>query len=105
MRYLYSGVGGFQVEYDGPGKRLSILVAGENAPPVQSAGSTRRQVTLRGQPATLQVDDPELWLWWNEPGHWQNAAGHGDHVAYMLRAEGMTPEEVLTVARSMAPAG
>ncbi|HET7035586.1 MAG TPA: hypothetical protein VFI42_07890 [Thermomicrobiaceae bacterium] len=108
VQYRYSGAGGFQVEYDGPGKRLLIVVAGENAPPTRTAGSTRQQNTVRGRPATLQIDNPAqpsaaAWLWWSEPGHWQNVQAKSDHIAYLIRAEGVTPDELLGVARGMLP--
>lgn len=104
-----AGQGTFEVVYFGAGKRLQIGVAPYQPPP--DPGGTRQQVTVRGQPATLQVNDPKndgrIWLWWEEPGHWQPSGETGtkETAFYLIYAEGLTADEVQRIAASLTRIG
>lgn len=107
------GQGTFEVvysQYSDSGKRLQIGVYPYQLPPPDPRG-TRAQVTVRGQPATLQVNDPKndgrVWLSWEEPGNWQPPGEKvaRDKVFYLIYAEGLTAEEVQQIAASLAVMG
>jgi len=108
----------FVVEYAGPGKRLRIG-AGMFNPPPPDPGGHGEAVKLRGlecipevkgKECILQVNDDanpkeRVWLWWDEPGRFV-AEGGGrplDSVFYLVTAEGLDPQEVMTVAESLRP--
>ncbi len=97
--------GAFEVEYDGPQKQLRIGVFSYN-PSLCGDGCTQSQITVRGQQATLQVNDAHaghITLWWDEPGSWV-MPNHPQGVAYMISSDGLTEDEVLNVAQSLAVA-
>lgn len=77
----HAGLGTFWVEYRGPGKLLGIGVGAFNPPIVTTeSGGEQRRVTVRGQPATLQMKSrarpsESVQLWWQEPGEWTPGAG------------------------------
>jgi hypothetical protein len=108
----------FVVEYAGPGKRLRIG-AGMFNPPLPGPGGHQEAVKLRGlecnpeekgKGCILQVKNDanpkeRVWLWWNEPGRYVIGGGGPslDSVFYLVAAEGLDPQEVMTVAESLQP--
>jgi hypothetical protein len=109
---------GFVVEYGGTGKRLNIGVGMFNPPP-PGPGGHQEAVKLRGlecnpeekgKECILEVNDDanpkeRVWLWWNEPGRYVVEGGGAplDTVFYLVSAEGLDPQEVMTVAESLQP--
>ncbi|HET7037733.1 MAG TPA: zf-HC2 domain-containing protein [Thermomicrobiaceae bacterium] len=99
--------GTFNVVYSGPGTYLRIGVAGWN-PPLCGDGCSQSQISVRGQPATLQVNDASaypanyVWLWWSEPGSWtMPGLNQPQGIDYLISAQGLTPAEVQQVAASL----
>jgi hypothetical protein len=99
------------VEYTGPGKMLHIEAGGINPSEAYQDGS-QHPATVRGHAAVLEVNrggDPRngVALWWTEPGKWTSDVGPTvyDHVDYALIVVGLTQEEVLEAAESLAPVG
>jgi len=107
----------FVVEYAGPGKRLRIGAGAFNPPPPGPRGH-QEAVKLRGlqcipekgEECVLQVNDDanpkeRVWLWWNEPGRSVLDGGGPplNSVFYLVVAEGLDPQEVMTVAESLQP--
>jgi hypothetical protein len=105
VKLLRAGPGEFSVEYTGPEERLTIT-AGPANPPARAA---QERVAVRGNPATLQIEDPlrpadGVSLWWEEPGQWTTGepkAAIQDRVFYLVSAEGLRPEEVQLTAGSL----
>lgn len=110
-RVQKAGLGTFWVEYSGPGKRLGIGAGAFNPSMVTTdSGGEQRRVTVRGQPATLQMKSrarpsESVQLWWQEPGEWVPGAGAPmrDRVFYMISAQGLEPDVVLQLANSLRP--
>ncbi|HSP53950.1 MAG TPA: hypothetical protein VLS25_00045 [Dehalococcoidia bacterium] len=109
---------GFEVEYTGPGRRLSIGVAEFNPPP-PGPGGHQEAVKIRGQECApdikgkeclLTVDDNanpagHVWLHWFEHGRWvpEPGAAAVDSVEYLVSAEGLDPQEVIAIVESLVP--
>ncbi|HSP55106.1 MAG TPA: hypothetical protein VLS25_05910 [Dehalococcoidia bacterium] len=111
---------GFEVEYTGPGKRLSIGVAEFNPPP-PGPGGHQQAVRIRGQDCNpdikgkecvLTIDDDanprgHVSLHWLERGRWvpEPEPGRGvlDAVEYLVSAEGLDPQEVIAIVESLVP--
>jgi len=98
----------FTIDYAGPGKELMILVGSSSRPAPESLTEVR-QVTVRGQPGTLQVvrtvrGVEGLRLWWQEPGHlepWPKGSPAQASVPYFLWAVGLTQDQLLQFADTM----
>ena len=100
----------FEVEYRGEVRRLFIGV-GLVDPSTFGDEGERREIVVRGQPATLLVQnraqpEEQVIVWWDEPGHWSLSPGDDssrDRISYLVGAEGLGPEEVERVVASLRP--
>ncbi len=95
----------FDVQYSGPGARLDIVV-GLMSPSLCGSGCTQRQVTVRGQQATEQVNDAvqgHISLWWREPGTWNEASSQPPVIQYWVFAQGLSADQVEQVVGSLEP--
>jgi len=119
LRWLFTeptDAHGFEVEYAGPGKRLSVAVAEFNPPP-PGPGGHQEAVHIRGQECApdikgkeclLTVDDDgnpagHVQLHWFERGRWVPQPGTRavDAVEYLVTAEGLGPQEVIAIVESL----
>lgn len=97
------GTPSFDVQYTGSNKRLDIVVGEEN-PSLCGSGCTQSAITVRGQQATLQVNDAgsgHISLWWREPGIWKGSVGQPPGIAYWIFAQGLTSDQVQQIANSL----
>lgn len=100
--------GFFDIEYQGAKQDLTVGAGAFNPPPAGPNGS-QQQITVRGQPATLQINDTtqpsqRVWLWWQEPGTWEHS-GLVDPtgIFYLISAHGLTPDQVIQIANELRP--
>ena len=101
----YNGPPSFDVEYSGPDVQLDIVV-GMLAPSLCGSGCTQSQITLRGQQATIQVNDAvqgHISRWWREPGTWNEASSEPPVIQYWVFAQGLSADQVEQVVESMNP--
>jgi hypothetical protein len=89
------------VEYTGPGKSYTILAGLLNP---SSEGTPPTQAMVRGNPATLTTDNGTIAVWWSEPNEKVIESGVASSGGlYEVVARGVTREDVLRVADSLAP--